>query len=136
MTSTPDTDTEEVFLKTDRLGRVHVPSEKRELILDRFESSGLSGQAFAAQIGVKYPTFANWVQKRRRAQGAYANQEREPTKAPVALLEAIVDTPDQSPWQSHGIILETASGLKLHLGDSGDIAQVVALVKALSDAEL
>ena len=138
MTSTTDTDTdtEEVFLKTDRLGRVHVPAEKRELILDRFESSGLSGQAFAAQIGVKYPTFANWVQRRRRAQGGYSNQEREPAKAPVALLEAIIDTPEQTGPQPHGITVETTSGLKLHLDDSSEIARVVALVKALSDAKL
>lgn len=136
MTDTPDADTEEVFLKTDRLGRVHVPAEKRELILDRFESSGLSGQAFAAQIGVKYPTFANWVQRRRRARGGYANQEREPAKAPVALLEAIVDAPEQASTQSRGIIVETASGLKMHLGEGVNIAQIVALVKALSDAKL
>lgn len=82
MTSTTYTDTEAVFLKTDRLGRVHVPAEKRKLILNRFESSGLSGQAFAAQIGVKYPTFANWVQRRRRAQGGYTNRELASAKAP------------------------------------------------------
>ena len=136
MTSTTDTDTEEVFLKTDRLGRVHMPADKRELILDRFESSGLSGQAFAAQIGVKYPTFANWVQRRRRAQGGYTNPAREPAKAPVALLEAIVDAPEHRFTQSRGLTVETTSGLKLHLGDGGDIAQMVALVKALSDAKL
>ena len=53
--------TEEVLLKTDRLGRVTIPASKRELILDRFESSGLSGQAFAAQMGIKYPTFTHWI---------------------------------------------------------------------------
>ena len=66
MTNTTTAEEPEVLLKTDRLGRVRMPAETRELILDRFESSGLSGQGFAAQIGVKYTTFASWVQKRRR----------------------------------------------------------------------
>ena len=52
MTSTTDkSDKEvaEVLLKTDRLGRITVPPETRELLLDRFEASGLSGQIFAAR---------------------------------------------------------------------------------------
>ncbi|PXA05319.1 hypothetical protein DDZ13_00190 [Coraliomargarita sinensis] len=53
MTSTTDSDEPELLLKTDRLGRVRMPRERREQILDRFESSGMSGQAFAKQIGVR-----------------------------------------------------------------------------------
>ena len=63
MTSTTEQEEETILLKTDRLGRVKMPSSRREQILDRFESSGMSGQGFAAQIGVKYSTFASWVQK-------------------------------------------------------------------------
>lgn len=60
--------TEEV-LKTDTLGRVRTSRARREEIVDEFEKSGLSGQAFAALAGIKYQTFATWVQKRRRAGG-------------------------------------------------------------------
>lgn len=35
-------------------------------MLDEYERSGLSQAAFARQAGVKYPTFAHWVQERRR----------------------------------------------------------------------
>jgi DNA-binding transcriptional regulator YiaG len=38
---------------------------KREEIPDAFEKSGLSGVAFAALTGVKCPTLANWIQRRR-----------------------------------------------------------------------
>ena len=40
---TGKTDTEEVLLRTDRLGRVQMPADRRELIVDRVESSSLSG---------------------------------------------------------------------------------------------
>jgi hypothetical protein len=57
---------ESVILKTDRQGRVRTPLAQREALLDAFECSGLSGMKFAALHGVKYPSFANWVQQRKR----------------------------------------------------------------------
>ena len=53
-------------LKTDVLGRVHTPRARREALLEEFERSGVSGAAFAALVGVKYPTLAWWIQQRRR----------------------------------------------------------------------
>jgi transposase len=64
------TPTEEAILKTDVLGRVRTSRERREHLLDEFERSGLSGQKFAALVGIKYPTFATWAQKRRRQRGS------------------------------------------------------------------
>ena len=57
---------ESVILRTDRQGRVRTPLAQREALLDAFECSGLSGMKFAALHGVKYPSFANWVQQRKR----------------------------------------------------------------------
>ena len=56
MTST--TLREERVLKTDVLGRVKTPPERREALLDEFEKSGMSGVKFAQFIGVKYQTWA------------------------------------------------------------------------------
>jgi len=134
MTSTTDTDESELLLKSDRLGRVRMPRARREQILDRFESSGMSGQAFAAQIGVKYSTFASWVQKRRGARGTYTNGGGKSVKAPLALVEAIMESEPSEP--SAGLELETASGIKLRLTGSGDVPAAVQLLKALRDAEL
>jgi len=134
MTSTTDSDESELLLKADRLGRVRMPRDRREQILDRFESSGMSGQAFAAQIGVKYSTFASWVQKRRRARGAYVNGGGKSVKAPLALVEAIVES--EAPDPTAGLELETSSGLKLRLSGSGDVPAAVQLLKALRDAKL
>jgi len=60
------------LIKTDRLGRIQVTPQHREALLDKFEQSGVSGQQFAKQHGIKYTTFANWCQKRRRNNGSYA----------------------------------------------------------------
>lgn len=60
------------LIRADTLGRVRVPDEQREALLDAYETSGLSGPQFAAQHGVNYQTFATWLQKRRRTRGLYA----------------------------------------------------------------
>jgi len=57
---------ESTILKTDGLGRVRTPLPQREALLDAFERCGLSGMKFAALRGVKDPSFANWVQQRKR----------------------------------------------------------------------
>jgi hypothetical protein len=75
---------EPIILKTDGLGRVRTPLAQREALLDAFERSGLSGMKFAALHGVKYPSFANWVQqrKRRRLLMTHAGGEGHPGPLP------------------------------------------------------
>jgi DNA-binding transcriptional regulator YiaG len=53
------------LLKRDVLGRVRTPRAKREEILDEFEGSGVSGAEFAELAGIKYPTLASWIRRRR-----------------------------------------------------------------------
>ena len=60
---------DEQVLKTDELGRVRTPTARRESLIQEFERSGLSGAKFAALTGIKYSTFASWLQKRRRRGG-------------------------------------------------------------------
>lgn len=62
------------ILKTDVLGRITIGREQREAILNAFELSGMSGQAFAQHHGIKIQTFASWMQKRRRMRGDYQNE--------------------------------------------------------------
>lgn len=57
--------------RRDRRGRVSWPKERREQLLDEYERSGLSQAAFARGAGVRYPTFAHWVQERRRDAGGH-----------------------------------------------------------------
>jgi transposase-like protein len=59
------------LIKADALGRARRTREHRERILDEYEQSGLSGSEFAALCGVKYQTFATWLQRRKRARNTY-----------------------------------------------------------------
>ena len=68
--------TEKSFiLKQDVLGRITVPKEKREDLLDIFEASGSSAASFARNHSVHPQTFASWIQKRRRNRGDYQKEE-------------------------------------------------------------
>ena len=65
-TATETTEIVDDGQQRDRRGRVNWPRERREQLLDEYEKSGLSQAAFARREGVRYPTFAHWVQERRR----------------------------------------------------------------------
>ena len=104
---------EEVF-KVDARGRVQTQRARREALLDEFERSGASGQAFAAMVGVKYQTFASWIQKRRPARGQYpaaANPTSSiPATGALRLVEAVIDR--EPPTGRTEIV---ADGLCVHL---------------------
>lgn len=53
------------LLRMDERGRVRVDRERRAELLAEFDRSGMSGAAFARWAGIKYPTFAGWLQQRR-----------------------------------------------------------------------
>ena len=84
------------ILKQDALGRVGTKREQREALLDEFERSGLKGAQFARAAGIKYQTFANWVQQRRHARGDYGRKgQARSDSQPVALrlVEAVLAAP-------------------------------------------
>src|SRR5689334_6157189 len=105
-----DTQTEGQILKTDALGRVRVTAERRERLLDEYEGSGVSGRKFAELTGIKYQTFASWVQRRRRHRGKEAKTKAPPNRAAaVRWLEAVVENSAQA---NLGV---KATGLQVHL---------------------
>ena len=67
--------------RSNRLGRMRTPRRRREELLAEYERSGLSQAAFARRAGVRYPTFAHWVQKRRRVDGIGAETPAAPSSA-------------------------------------------------------
>lgn len=110
MTSTTDTTLE--ILKQDRKGRVRTPRAKREAILDEYERSGMSGPDFARYHGIKYQTFATWIQKRRKGKtgGLVVG------KATVSWLEAEVGS-EESHAGHPGLVVELAGGARFSVGD-------------------
>ena len=115
---------ESVILKTDGRGRVRTPLAQREALLDAFERSGLSGMKFAALHGVKYPSFANWVQQRKRHRlmagagsgpgpGGGIGRTTIPPGSSVQWWEGVVD---HGAARTDGVgAAGPGSGLQLHL---------------------
>ena len=59
---------EGAVIKTDELGRVRTPAERREGLLDEFERSGLSGQKFAALARINFERRATFRSLQRLLQ--------------------------------------------------------------------
>jgi hypothetical protein len=89
-------------LKTDGRGRVRVPVERREALLDEFEKSGMSGARFARLAGIKYATFANWTQARRKAKA-----QETLGSGPLRLIEAVMEGGGSG---SGGLVIELPGG--------------------------
>jgi hypothetical protein len=116
------------ILKVDMAGRVWTPREQRDAVLDEFERSGLPATKFAAHIGVKYPTFASWVQKRRKRRGNGAAPSR---KEPAALqwVEAKVDEAKAGAVRT--LIVHLPGGARLEVGDAAQAVLAGQLLRAL-----
>ena len=113
MTTTPETPVQ--IIPADSRGRLRMPAERRESLLDEFERSGLSGAKFAELVGVKYQTFATWVQRRQRQLGAAAKVP-VPTTESVKWLEAVLAS---APPAVAGaiLVLQLPGGAHVEVGD-------------------
>lgn len=104
----------------DTQGRVRTSREQRRLILAEFARSGLSAAQFARRTGLKYSTFAVWVQRHRRT-------KRPARKAPVRLLEAVLTS--SAPATVLTVLLP--GGARLEVREAGPVPLAAALVHAL-----
>ena len=119
------------LLKTDLLGRIKTPAARREQILNEFEQSGTSGVKFAELVGVKYQTFATWVQqrKRRSATSTKGKTSRAPT-AKVRWLEAVVGKVTV-PRADSSLPLQLPGGARLEISCAAQIPLAAALIREL-----
>ena len=113
---------EDQVLKTDTLGRVKTPIERREALLDEFEGSGMSGVKFAEYIGIKYQTFASWVQKRRwqRAAGVGSLEAAgAETSPPLQWVEAVLEEGSAGAGCKAGALsVQLPGGARLQISDA------------------
>lgn len=131
------------LIKTDVMGRVRVPAWKREEILDEFDRSAMSGQAFAEYVGVKYPTFAGWVQKRRLEQSngkdekvqecGAAKADKADDRATIELFEVQMGPAgaERAEKTGPGLRIETPCGHRLWVCESASLKLAVELMRAL-----
>jgi hypothetical protein len=131
--------TEEPVLKSDTKGRVRVPAERREMLLDEFEASSLSAMKFAALAGVKYATFANWIQRRRKQRAAIQQSSpsvedgvpcHQTAARPVRLFEAFAEV--GRAVQSSGLRVELPGGARLMVDSPGQLRLAAELLQMLT----
>jgi transposase-like protein len=117
-----NTDTTSIILKTDSRGRVRTPLQRREELVAEFERSGLPATRFAALVGVRYQTFATWVQKRRKRDGgAVAAESAASGSRPVRFAEVRLEgasAPVAAPLRvllPGGAVVEVSAGAQVPL---------------------
>jgi hypothetical protein len=125
------------IMKRDAVGRVSYTEGQREALLDEFERSELKGVQFARAAGVKYQTFAHWVQQRRHDRGDYGRGPKVRCAA-LRLVEAVVAAPQAGPGQAASLEpgcgpLEVLlpGGAKVQLGHASQVPLVAQLLQAL-----
>ncbi len=127
--------TDGVILRTDAKGRVVVTRDRRAALLEEFSKSGMSGAQFAKGAGVKYSTFAYWVQQRRKEQrrkeGGGKTESRGEPGPEVRWLEAVVAGEEKpSPTETTaktGLVMHGRGGVwwKIEGEDQARLAAVV-----------
>ena len=133
-------------LKQDARGRVLVSAGRREALLDEFERSGASAMRFARLVGLKYSTFANWVQARRRRRalvkppGCEASDGNGLAESggPVRLFEALVEGGpggcEEARRAAGGVVIELPGGCRLSVGSPAELPLAAELVALIAQA--
>ena len=123
MTSTTNRDGEKgETLKMDARGRVQVTAERREALLDEFERSGMSGAGLAKHYGIKYSTFAYWIQARRRKR----HPSTQSGKNQFLMVSVGASTP------SNGLTVELSRGVTLKVTTPEEARLAAVLIESLS----
>jgi len=118
------------ILKTDATGRVRTPALRRESLLAEFDQSGLSGTKFAELAGIKYQTFASWLQKRRRA----VPPSGQPGDT-VRWLEAVVEGAQTPGGKSPlALVIKLPGAASLEVSDLKQVPLAAALLRSLEPA--
>jgi transposase-like protein len=136
MTTTTDTTPppDLQLLKTDARFRVRTPPAQRDALLDLYERGTLTAKAFAAEHGIKYPTFAVWVQQRRKRSQTSVHPPGLPSDgSPLRWVEAMLP---QLPTSDQGACcLEFPQGITLTLSHESQLPLAVRLISLLASTQ-
>lgn len=113
------------LVPVDRNGRVRMPAAQRAAILAEFAASGMTGVAFAAHIGVKYPTFAGW--SRLAGKSLKAGRRKKSASRPIRFLEAA----PALPAAVQPLDLELPGGARLRITERSQLTLVAELLRSL-----
>ena len=115
------------LLKTDTRFRVRTPAAQRDALLDLYAHGTLTAKAFAAAHGIKYPTFAAWVQQRRKR-----SNDRPSEPSPLRWVETVLP---QSPSTLQQVCcVEFPHGIKLTLSHEAQLPLAARLIALVANA--
>ena len=117
------------YLRSNAQGRVRTPRERREQLLDEFEQTGASAAMFAKIAGLRYSTFAGWV-NRRRKQRTKIGEENRASRTLVQFVEAVVQPRTQT--GAGALRIELPGGAYALLGSSAEVAITAELLQVLA----
>lgn len=120
--------------------QIRISRKKRETLLAQFDQGGISGAKFAKQAGIKYTTFANWLQKRRGQQHrVMAASKSAPSKRRnLHWLEAVVDgSPKKEPPKlaTATLTVHGPNGVRLELSDGKQVKLAAQLLRELGQEQ-
>lgn len=90
---------------------MRTPRSKQEAILEEYDRGGMSAAEFSRYVGVKYQTFATWIQKRRKRKASEGLVRRE--SGAVSWVEAIVG--GEKEMTEACLILSIGSGVRMEV---------------------
>ena len=133
------------ILKVDEKGRIRIPRERREALLAEFDRSGMTGSGFAQWAGIKYPTFAAWLTKRRRAVpkpsglpvGSSVDSTEEASSKPLRWVEAVINQAPQSTVTSAGVslVVHLPCGARMEVSDSHTATLAAEVLRQLTRSQ-
>jgi hypothetical protein len=124
------------ILSQDAQGRVLVTRERRELLLEQYDRSGMSGVKFAQYVGIKYSTLAYWLQSRRRKRAREnllmkSGADTEPGKSNGAWIEAVVEKGSQPRVPIGALRIYFAGGAYCQISSSAEAVLAAELLGRL-----
>jgi hypothetical protein len=126
----------EIF-KRDKMGRVRVSRARREALLNEFERGGTSGAQFADYVGIKYSTFATWIQKRQRSRasgvgiGHQSRVLKRKRTAPIRWLETMVDVQGKESRSEARLRVHLPGGAHLEITNGAQAGLAAVLLENL-----
>ncbi len=119
------------ILRQDARGRIRFSREHKAAILAEFTQSGMTGIAFAAHVGVKYPTFAGWLRQERINQASNKSTTRRPAASQSAPCFQFVEAASAEPDLLGLLELELPGGVVVRIRAASQVPLVAQLIKSL-----
>jgi hypothetical protein len=113
------------IIKSDCAGRTRYSRQYKQEVLAAFETSSLSAPQFAAQCGLKYPTFASWLAAAKRQHRDTSPAQNRPTFLIAELASAVE-------MQHGGLEVCLPGGAVARITSRDQLPLVVELLRQLS----